>query len=1001
MFVFGSFRFDVANASLKRGKQSILLTPKALNVLHYLVEHAGQLVTKDDLWRAVWPRISVTDATLTMCVSELRKALRDPSNTPRYIETVHRLGYRFIAPVSTEPDRFSNSAVPRQELERAPGLLSPSSHFVGRQPELAELHKWLELASKGDRQIVFVTGEPGIGKTTLVEEFLRQEQVVRNGLWLGRGQCVEHYGTGEAYLPVLDALGRLCREPGGGRLVELLDRYAPGWLLQMPALISKAERRECERRVAGMTQMLMLRQLTEAIEAISRERALILGFEDLHWSDYSTIEWLGFLARGRETARLLVLGTYRSVEVIVREHPLKNLKHELQVHGQCKELPLALLSEAAVREYLTLRYPSTSHLILSSEKHWSKVSASHALPDLAHTIYERTDGNPLFMVNMADYLLERGIVRTVEDMKATGSLDAFAAINLDVPPTIVGMVERNLERLDPGEQLALEAASVAGVAKFTTAAVAMAVDRPIREIESCCTRLARRQLFVQSIGTEEWPDGTVAGSFQFLHGLYRAVLYDRVPPAIRLDFHHRIAESEETAWGERAHEIAAELAHHYKRANDRQKAIHYLALAGEQAIQRSAHADAIGSLTAAVELLRNLPDNTERMQTELPLQILLGGALTAIKGFASPDVKRTYTRAHDLCQGLGKAAHLPALFGLWVYYLASGELDVARELAERECVALAETARDPALLLPSHHALGVTLFHLGDFSKALMHIDQSLSICDVTAHRRLRDSSFYIQDWGTMGGAHAALALWHLGFPDQALNRLNETLNLAHQLQHPLSSAFTAVFGAWLHQARGEVQAVRKHSETARAIAVQYDFPLASGMAMILFGWALAEEGHPDKAIEEIRQGREICETCGTILIRPYFLILFAEACRRGRRMDGGNEALAEAMTCIKNNNERSCEADVLRLQAEFLLVGGADGGSEAEQLLRSAITSARLQNAKSLELRATSTLARLLGAQGRRDEARVILAQIYNWFTEGFSTLALQEARSLLGQLG
>jgi DNA-binding winged helix-turn-helix (wHTH) protein len=272
MFVFGSFRFDVANASLKRGKQAIVLTPKALNVLHYLVEHAGQLVTKDDLWRAVWPRISVTDATLTMCVSELRKALRDPSKTPRYIETVHRLGYRFIAPVSTEPDRFSNSAVARQELECAPGLLCPSPHFVGRQPELAELHKWLELASKGERQIVFVTGEPGIGKTTLVEEFMRQEQVGRNGVWLGRGQCIEHYGTGEAYLPLLDALGRLCREPGGGRLVELLDRYAPAWLVQMPALIGKAERRELEGKAAGVTRTLMLRQLTEAMEVISRER---------------------------------------------------------------------------------------------------------------------------------------------------------------------------------------------------------------------------------------------------------------------------------------------------------------------------------------------------------------------------------------------------------------------------------------------------------------------------------------------------------------------------------------------------------------------------------------------------------------------------------------------------------------------------------------------------------------------------------------------------------
>jgi DNA-binding winged helix-turn-helix (wHTH) protein/predicted ATPase len=1000
VFFFSSFQLDLANASLRRDRQTIDLTPKAFNVLRYLVEHAGQLVTKDELWRAGWPEVSVTDAALTMCVSEIRKALGDDAKTPKYIETAHRLGYRFIGPVCSEVAPVSDYGGLGQEFERTRDLPYASSHFVGRQAELAELNKWLELALKGERQIVFVTGEPGIGKTTLIQEFLRREQVAHIGPWLGRGQCVEHYGTGEAYLPVFDALGRLCREPGGGRLIELLDRYAPAWLLQMPALIGKAERREFEDKAAGAPRTLMLRQLTEAMEAISRERPLILRLEDLHWSDYSTIEWLGFLARRQETARLLVLGTYRSVELIVREHPLKNLKHELQLHGQCREMAVTLLSEAAVREYLTLRCPSTSRSTLSGGQHWGKASASRSLPDLAHTIYQRTDGNPLFMINVVDYLLERGAPRTFGDARAARSPDALTAVDVDTPPSIVEMVERNLERLNPDEQAVLEAASVAG-AKFPAAAVAVALDLPIHEIEACCARLARRQQFVRSHGTEEWPDGTVAATFQFLHGLYRTVLYDRAPSGRRLELHRRIAESEEASWGKHANEIASELAHHYRYANDRRKAIHYLAVAGEQAIQRSAYAEAVVSLTAAVELSKNLPDSTERMQTELPLQILLGGALTATKGFASPEVKRTYTRAHDLCRELRKTSRLPALFGLWVYYLVSGEIDVARELAERECVPLAETAMDPALLLPSHHALGVTMFHLGDFSKTLVHIDQSLSLCDLSTHRRLRHASFYIQDWGTIGGAYAALALWHLGFPDQALNRLNEMLSLAHQLQHPLSSAFAAVFGAWLHQARGDVDEVRKHSETAKAIAAQYDFPLPSGMSKILFGWALAEQGHPDKGIEQIRQGLKICEVCGVTLIRPYFLILFAEACRRGKRMDEGREALAEAMTSIKNSGERAYEAEILRLEAEFLLADREDGEAEAECLLRSAINAARLQKAQSLELRATSTLARLLGKHNRRDEARDMLTEIYNWFTEGFSTVALQEARSLLEQLG
>ena len=287
---------DVANASLRRGKHAILLTPKAFSMLRYLVEHAGQLVTKDELWRAVWPGISVTDAALTVCMSEIRKALGDEAKVPRCIQTLHRLGYRFIAPVRTQRDHsprvlrknFTSTAMPQ----------SGPPNFVGRQGELSQLHKCFEKALKGERQIVFISGEPGIGKTSLVETFL--QQIAANGsLWIGRGQCVEHYGAGEAYLPLLDALGRLCREPGSERLLELLDRYAPTWLVHMPALLSAVELEMLQRKVSGTTRTRMLRELAEAVEVITSERPLVLRLEDLHWSDYSTLEWLDFWRAAR------------------------------------------------------------------------------------------------------------------------------------------------------------------------------------------------------------------------------------------------------------------------------------------------------------------------------------------------------------------------------------------------------------------------------------------------------------------------------------------------------------------------------------------------------------------------------------------------------------------------------------------------------------------------------------------------------------------------------
>jgi predicted ATPase len=228
---------------------------------------------------------------------------------------------------------------------------------VGRDAEILELNRYLDSALDGERQVVFVTGETGIGKTTLLEAFLEQVAADRS-VWIGLGQCIEQYGAGEGYWPLLDALGRLCREPCGSLLVQFLDKHAPVWLAQMPGLLPATDWKELQRRVAGATRERMLRELADAIEAITAERPLVLRLEDLHWSDQSTLEWLGFLARRRETARLIVLASYRPVEVIVRDHPLKLLKRELQIHRQCQELALAPLSEAAVMEYLTLRFTS-------------------------------------------------------------------------------------------------------------------------------------------------------------------------------------------------------------------------------------------------------------------------------------------------------------------------------------------------------------------------------------------------------------------------------------------------------------------------------------------------------------------------------------------------------------------------------------------------------------------------------------------------------------------
>src|SRR5215510_11385656 len=328
LLIFEPFGLDVGNARLWRGPEVTHLTRKAFAVLHYLVEHAQQLVTKDELLEVVWSQTHVSEAALAVCIREIRQALGDHPRTPRFIETVHGRGYRFLATVTVAdhlpetretallrrlPPPASRVAPPRARLR--PGLL------VGREAEFAHVQQWLAQALRGERQVGFVTGEAGIGKTALVEAFVEHVGGAV-ALWLGRGQCIEQYGAGEAYLPVLEALGRLCRGPEGQRFLALLGQHAPSWLVQMPALLGAVERNALQRRGHGATRERMLRELAEAVEILTAEQPLVLVLEDLHWSDDATLDWIAYVARRRQAAQLMVIGIYRSMEARVHKHPV-------------------------------------------------------------------------------------------------------------------------------------------------------------------------------------------------------------------------------------------------------------------------------------------------------------------------------------------------------------------------------------------------------------------------------------------------------------------------------------------------------------------------------------------------------------------------------------------------------------------------------------------------------------------------------------------------------
>ncbi|HXG05681.1 MAG TPA: AAA family ATPase [Candidatus Binatia bacterium] len=986
---FPPFRLDPANEQVWRDDRPVPLRPKTFAVLAHLVARAGVLVTKAELLQAIWPATHGADGLPKKSVYELRRALGDCAGTPRFIQTVPRRGWRFIAPLLPVPVSRPGPA------HLAPDR-PPRDVLVGRERELAELHDRLGRTLAGQRQVVFVTGEPGIGKTALVQAFW--DQVAPAGqVCLARGQCVEHHGGVEGYLPVLEALQRLCQAADGEALLALLRRHAPTWLLQMPALLAEGELEALQRKVVGASKERMLREMAEALQALTARHPLALWLEDLQWSDYSTLDLLQCLARREEPARLLLIATCRPADVIARGHPLRAVKEDLQAHGRCTELALGSLDAADVARYLAVRFGAATE-------------TSPELRELAGLIHQNSDGNPLYMVSLVDFLVDRGWIGEEEGRwHLRGRPEEVAA---GVPDTLRRLIECQLDALPAEEQGVLEAASVAG-AEFSAAAVAAALGEPWDRVEHCCEGLARRGHFLVARGAEPLPDGTLAGRYGFGHALHRKVLYERVGIARRVLLHRRIGEGLERLPGLRGEEMAAELAMHFERGRDPLRAVRHLARAARTAVQRSAHREAIDLLERALDLVPALPDVRQRAEEELALRVALAVPLMVTRGYTAPEVRAVYERARELCRQLGETPNLfPVVVGLSRFYYGWSSMERKNASAE-ELLRLAERREDPSLLLVAHMMQGGNLFFRGDFAGAQAHAEQGLALWDPQQHRPL--VFLYGDDPQVLCHCWAALALWYRGYPDQALARVRQGLRIAEDLAYPFGVAFARFWTAFLHQARGEVREAGEQAETLVAAAETQGIPQFAAMGSILRGWALAAAGA--EGLAEILRGMERLRAVGQALGRPYFSALLAEAYRRRGQIEAALGVVGEALALTDKTGEHMHQADLYRLQGELLAParggprnevgtgapprGRPAGADEAEASFETALEIARRQGARSLELRAALGLGRLWRRQGRAAQARRLLAETYGWFAEGQGTRDLREARALLEELG
>jgi predicted ATPase len=616
----------------------------------------------------------------------------------------------------------------------------------------------------------------------------------------------------------------------------------------------------------------------------------------------------------------------------------------------------------------------------------SRVAHSKTLPaEVMEQVVAKTDGVPLFVEELTKMVLESGLLQEREERyELTGPLPPLA-----IPATLHDSLMARLDRLAAVKGLAQLGATLGREFSYDLLQAVAPWD------EATLQRGLHQLVEAEFLYQQGLPP---QATYLFKHALIQDVAYQSLLRSTRQQYHQRIAQVLEERFPELCETQPELLAHHYTEASVLAQAIAYWQRAGQRAIERSAPLEAIAHLSNGLELLGTLSDTPDRAQQELGVQIALGQAWMAAKGQGVAEVERAYTRARELCQQVGETPELfPVLWGLWRFYLVRAEYQTARELAE-QCLSLAQRVHDPALLLAAHYALGATVYLLGELTPARAHLEQGIALYDRQQHHHLAFS--YGMDLGVYCLSYVAWPLWKLGYPEQALKRNNEAITLAQDLSHPISLASALDYAAMLHYYRREGQATQERAEAGMALTSEKGIPQLLAVGMIMRGWALAVQGQGEEGIAQLHQGLAAFRAADAVISRSRDLALLAEAHGEVGQTEEGLTVLAEALAVVDKTGERYWEAELYRLKDELLLALSAEQHAEAETCFHQAIDIARRQQAKSLELRAATSLSRLWQRQGKDAEARALLAPIYGWFTEGFDTADLREAKGLLDAL-
>lgn len=939
---FDAFELDEADARLRREGTPVSLAPKAFAVLCTLARQPGTLVTKNDLLDAVWGHQHVSESVLKTVISELRAALNDDAKQPRYIETASRRGYRFIG----------RAGVPTAAPGRAP------VSFVGREQALARLRAAWRKAQNGERQLVWIAGEAGIGKTRLIETFMREI----DPLCATCGQCVEHFGDGEPYLPLLEAIKELCRrEP---QLVEIMRTTAPTWLLQMPWLLSESLREQLYREVAGAHQDRMVREMREMMDRYTADRPLAFVLEDLHWSDAGTLRMMEHFARRPRQVKLLWIASFRLTQVIAQDHPLRALRQELRLHNLCEEILLEPFSESEVAAYMADRAPQTP------------------FPEsFIRRLHAHTEGLPLFVANVTDTLLAGTDSRSwlAED----------SGTPLPVPDSLAGVIENQINALPPEEQQMLEAASIFG-AEFRAGAVAKLLGVDAQAVSSACDSLARRKIWLRHIEIVELPDGELDSRYGFLHALYQHVFYERVPPARCVQL-HRLAAT----WLESLRESGqaappAELASHFDRGRQPLAALRCYAEASEIAIAHFAPLEAMNLTATAMKLFGRCPAGPERMEAELSIMHKRGLASGQLHGIGALQTTTAFERARELCDALPESAER-AIFlnglGLMCYVL--GDYAQASATAER-ITSLGVRFGAPVPPMCGHLLRGMVHAIQGEHELARDRFRAGIALCEQMGNR-IPFTRFVVDPFVSMR-ANLAVPLVYLGLPRQAREQQELAYARACELGQPTAQMFSLWVGGMIESRLGERDKVAVHARALASVVERAMLAQGEGPARWLQGWVLAHSGSPLAGFELIRAGYESHARLGMYAGNAETLCHAAEAMLLAGDLVLAERQIEEATELVHRFRETSELPSVRLLHARIALARGQR--REARSFMEDALADARAARSPFFELK---TLLALCEQPDVRPDELGALARVYAAVPEMHGSPLAQRAARLL----